>query len=407
MAIRSTPAEPRSEPPVEAPQIETDNVPAYLEEPLQLILQCLRKRSESPLSSVQVLSHALPSPDKTGHSFPAVLNALVSVLHGKEIRWINVFHAVHGQFRIADLPPGPPATPGPAIGGDDYFATRVFNSAVTVTDLQANTTIAPGRVSARRSASGNSNQPAALTAQARGPQPIVQPGTVNVALIERYIPPSSRAEYQDMFDPDGRSIICDRLAELSNDSGVLVLIYPTRDGATTFMNRYLKPLLDPLLRSLTVLNSFTADLAESIGDMDCGERMLCYQDSRFWMSGMCAALSKEGDSTYEMAYTGFTEVCPDRSLWAGRWWAGQEKPRIREMVQKYFREHHLRSESSGTVALSSSVAATSSRTPNTRTSAEIVEKIINGVVNNPYGDEKGEPLDSIEVGIFVIIKSRK
>ena len=50
--------------------------------------------------------------------------------------WINVFHAIPGKFNLQDLPRSPPSTPGPAIGGEDYFTEKVFDSAVSIADYQ-------------------------------------------------------------------------------------------------------------------------------------------------------------------------------------------------------------------------------------------------------------------------------
>lgn len=84
--------------------------------------------------SVKVLSQALPLPSNPGHQFPELVQAVKRSSGSCPITFINVLHAVPGRSTLSDLPTSAPTTPGPPIGGDDYFAVRVFDSAVQAID---------------------------------------------------------------------------------------------------------------------------------------------------------------------------------------------------------------------------------------------------------------------------------
>ncbi|KAK3070637.1 hypothetical protein LTS18_015049, partial [Coniosporium uncinatum] len=201
---------------------------------------------------VRILSHALPLPSATGHCFPAVVNSIHEEIAPKPTV-IQLFHAVPGRLTLSDIPASPPTTPGPAIGGDDYFTSKQFDSAVPVTDYQADTLVLPP-----------------------GTKPAVPPSSVNVSVVERYIPPTSPNEFAGMFSITRRSLLRDRLVELSPDNGTLMLVYPTRTGGRTFMDEYLGPILDPLLRSMVVIHGLSANLSSTLGPMKAVDEMLEY-----------------------------------------------------------------------------------------------------------------------------------
>ncbi|OCL11907.1 hypothetical protein AOQ84DRAFT_286265, partial [Glonium stellatum] len=219
--------------------------------------------------TVKVLSHALPCPSRAGHVFPIIIDAIHRQTPNKPTSWINVFHAVPGRFNLADLPTSPPGTPGPAIGGDDYFTSKVFDSAVPVSDYQGDSTLLPP-----------------------SPRPVVVPLTVDVSIVERYIPPTNRHEFADLFTTTGRSsLLLDRLIELSPNNGALLFIYPTRAGARTFMNDYLGPVLDPLLRAMAVVHELSADLGTSLGAMPAADLLPDFRALRARLEAFCARLS--------------------------------------------------------------------------------------------------------------------
>lgn len=280
--------------------------------------------------------------------------------------WINVFHALPGKFNLADLPSSPPSTPGPAIGGEDYFASKIFDSAVRVVDYQGN-----------------------LQALPQSPAPIVPPSSVDVSIVERYIPPSSVNEFSEMFNTKGPSILLDRLVELSPDNGTLVFIYPTRKGARTFTTEYLGPILEPLLRSIVVVNGFSADMGSSAGRMVAAAQLPDFDVMRMRIQTLCTTLSQKSpgmekfhrkQASFSLVYSAKEEVKLDRSVWADTWWCKQEKPRLRETVNRYFRKAN---------------GAGDEKTP-----PMIIQELLDGVATNPYRGP--EPTSGIEVSVFVV-----
>lgn len=320
---------------------------------------------------MKVLSHALPCPSLTGHLFGQIIEAI----HDRTssyTSWINVFHAVPGRFTLSDLPKSPPSTPGPVVGGDEYFTTKVFDSAVAIPDYQLDSKLLPP-----------------------SPRPVVPPGSINVSIVERYIPPTNTNEYAEMFAFKGRSLLYDRLAELSTDNGVLLFVYPTRQGGRTFMRDYLGPILDPLLRTVTVIHDLTSDLGKNLGYMSSVDYLDEYEQLAAHVETFCEKLNESSScrrsssdlpATYEVIQASKEEIILDRIAWADDWWIKQEKPRVREVVTKYFRK------------------AARLPTNTEMTSAHLIEEILNGVSNREYlsgGPEKG-----VEVGVFVIKKTR-
>jgi hypothetical protein len=150
--------------------------------------------------------------------------------------WINVFHALPGRYTLSDLPKSPPSTPGPSVGGDEYFTSKVFDSAVAIPDYQLSSKLLPP-----------------------SPRPVVPPGSINISVVERYIPPTNTNEYGEMFALKGHSLLYDRLSELSMDNGILFFVYPTKTGAKTFMQHYLGPIIEPLLRTVTVVHDLHSE----------------------------------------------------------------------------------------------------------------------------------------------------
>jgi len=292
---------------------------------------------------------------------------------GSNTCWINVFHALHGRYNLADLPTSPPGTPGPAVGGDDYFATKVFDSAVPVLDYQEN-----------------------LTTMPRTPHPVVPPSSINLSIVERYIPPTSQNEFAEMFDLKGRSLLVDRMVELSPDHGTLLFVYPTKRGAQTFTRDYLSPVLDPLLRSMCIINELSVDLGSAIGRMRAVDTMPTFDTLTRKMQQLCRDLSQDGNSlsrfsrgtrpTFSLQSATREEVMLERKVWAENWWVKQEKPRVREELSKYFR-------------IARKLPVDSDVTP-----TNLIHEVLDGVTSRPYrsGDE---PSCGVEVAIFVITRT--
>ena len=335
----------------------------------------------APISnpSLKILSHALPSPSPAGHIFTKVIDAiqgLTPASPASPMTWINVFHAIPGRFNLADLPTSPPATPGPPVGGDDYFTQKVFDSAVSISDYQDD-----------------------LSALPRSPRPVVPPSSIDVSIVERYIPPSTSHEFAEMFDPNGPSILVDRLVELSPNKGCLLFIYPTRTGAQTFMREYLGPILDPILRSMVVVHGLSSDLSIALGSMAAADQLPEHDSLEHRINLLCARLTQRHSAAqrfhgrlprFSVSYAAKQYVELSRDTWARDWWSKQEKQRIRDTVTKYAQEAQKRG---GNAHLE--------RPP---TSTELVQQLLDGVTRKSYQPGQ-EPENGIEVSVFVIRRS--
>lgn len=330
-------------------------------------------------SSLKIISHALPSPSTTGHIFPTVIsriNETAPVSPATPLTWINVFHAIPGRFNLADLPTSPPATPGPAIGGDDYFTQKVFDSAVSISDYQDD-----------------------LSSLPRSPRPIVPPSTIDVGIVERYIPPSTSNEFAEMFNPNGPSILVDRLVELSPNNGSLVFIYPTRAGARTFMHDYLGPIIDPILRTMVVVHGLSSDLSRALGRMVAIDQLPDYETMQRRVESLCARLTHQ--NTAAQRFSGrrphFTvslaqrqNVKLSRDAWSKDWWTKQEKPRVRDVVKRYSQEAQTR--------------RSNDYVDRNASATELLQEVMKGVCEKPY-PPGSEPKEGIEVSVFVIKRS--
>lgn len=320
---------------------------------------------------MKVLSHALPCPSMTGHLF----GQIIAAIHDRtatNTSWINVFHALPGRYTLSDLPKSPPSTPGPAVGGDEYFTSKVFDSAVAIPDYQLESNLLPA-----------------------SPRPVVPPGSINISVVERYIPPTNTTEFAEMFAVRGRSLLYDRLSELSTDNGVLLFIYPTKTGAKTFMQKYLGPIIEPILRSVTVVHDLHSDLGRSIGQMTAVNYLDEYEKLEEHVRAFCAKISEHNNGqkcstdekcSYEVIHASKEESLPSRMAWADDWWIKQEKPRIRDAITKYFRK--------------------SKKLPTGElTGPHLLQELIEGVSTREYDD--GPPTEGLEVGVFIIQKVRR
>ncbi|KAF2267170.1 hypothetical protein CC78DRAFT_530974 [Lojkania enalia] len=316
--------------------------------------------------TVKVLSHALPCPSLTGHIFAQVI-ATIHESTPTPTTWINVFHAVPGRFTLNDLPKSPPSTPGPVVGGDEYFTAKVFDSAVAVPDYQMDSKLLPP-----------------------SPRPVVAPGSVDISIVERYIPATNDNEFAEMFSIKGRSLLHDRLVELSANNGLLLLIYPTKTGAKTFMRDYLGPILDPMLRSITVVHELSAELGMSLGPMNAVDSLAEFTSFLAAVDKFCTALSSgPQESTkpkYTLVHASKEEVILDRKTWATEWWIKQEKPRVRELITKYFRK-----------------AKKLEPTEAGSTPTSLIQEVLDGVASREY--EGAGPSRGVEVAVIVIKKS--
>lgn len=354
--------------------------------------------------AVQVISQTLPcpSPDSSASLSPApafssIVQAIQCRLQPGQSPYINIIHAVPPKFSLSSLPTSPPSTPNLLFPGDDYFNLTVFSSATPV--------------------------PAYGRHEPKGPYlsgspfvqaPIVPPYSVHVAVVERYLPPSSPREYRDFFSSQGPSVLVDRLLELSPNGGSLLLIYPTRKGAQTFKRRYLGPILDPLLRQLVVLNELSADVGMALGQMTSILHMDDFETMQSNVQQLCHQLNRRESSSSRLqapapshatSSTRFSlihackgEVIMDRTLWA-EWYIQQETPRIRDVLNDYWRN--------GYRLPTSNVVGIGGRTHGDRevTCPMLLREILDGIGKRPSVDG-AEPGDRLELGVFVIGRSQ-
>ncbi|KAJ9643424.1 hypothetical protein H2199_004103 [Coniosporium tulheliwenetii] len=206
--------------------------------------------------------------------------------------------------------------------------------------------------------------------------------------------PTSVNEFADMFSSGARSILLDRLVELSHNDGTLVLIYPTLTGGRTFMVEYLGPILDPLLRAMTVVNELSADLGITLGSMSAVDHLLEFDQAKSKLERYLRHLTNHSSTLgkfhskkakFELIHASNQEVKLERKVWATEWWIKQEKARVRATVTKYFRLAHK-------LPTDSEIMPT-----------HLIQEILDGVAMKPCAME---PTKGVEVGVFVIRKSQ-
>ncbi len=156
-----------------------------------------------------------------------------------------------------------------------------------------------------------------------------------MAILERYIPPTSVREYGDLFSTHGRSVLVDRLSELSSNNGTLMFIYPTKTGATTFSSRYLSPVLTPILLNIVNLNRLVFDLAEHIGIMGAIPEMNDFDTMKAKINTLCQRMSD--GSRFNLVHSSKGRVSLDHSTWR-EWYVEQEQGRIREVLKSYWKQ---------------------------------------------------------------------
>lgn len=325
---------------------------------------------------LRILSQALPLPSIPGNVFPILINSVRLSLPPSPLMWINVMHAIPSWLSLSDIPSSRPTTPRQPVGVDDYFPTRAFSSALPAVDYEADV------VPATPDPSSNALAP---------------PGSINVAMVERYIPPASPKELADLFTVQASSLLVDRMVELSPTNGCLVFIYPTRRGGQTFESQYLGPVLDPLLRSMVVTHGLSSGFSTSLGTMSSVGALHSFEAMKRRTECLCETLN--GDmpssaerlqgvqSSFSLAHSSKQQVSLDRKVWSD-WWIRQEKPRIRKAVLDYFRT-------------SKQLPVVEAGKPEIH-QGSFVQSVLDGVANRP---PRVQPSDKIEVGVFVIKRS--
>ena len=307
---------------------------------------------------------------------PTALTSTVTALQTRfesvtQDRYIDITHAVPTTFHFSQLPSSPVSTPNRAPTGSemgDYFSlprTVVFAKAAVAND----------HASALQAASENPRFPP-------WPQTVVAPSSINISVLERYIPPASVQEYRDLFSLDQPSALVDRLLELHPDNGSLILIYPTALGASTFKERYLNPILAPLLRTLAGLHGLSMGLIGALGEFGVPEKMLAYGGLENRIRMLIAKLAQARGCRYEISASSRQVLQLERDAWAA-WFTEQETPRFRQVMNSYFQR---------AVMLPSDKNITAST---------LVREIVDGVKRRAY-DQRDARRNGIEVGVFVL-----
>ncbi len=323
-------------------------------------------------NTVQIVSQTLPSPAKEtarpNAIFIEVITAIQTRFASGAQPYITITHAVPSRFDLLNLPNSPPSTPNISAPRDDYFTQSVFAHAAVVPAYHApNNSLA--------------------TPAPSSPNPIVPPSSVQISVLERYIPPSSPQECKELFSLSGQSVLIDRLAELSTDNGSMLFVYPTRTGAGTFTSKYLSRILDPLLRALVEVHQLSYGLAESLSSMVAVPEMYEFEALKGKIVGLCRRMthritSETKKSKFDLVYASTGEVFIDRRTWT-EWYLKQEHTRFKRTLEGYWgrgrRLSQMDSASAGTV----------------------LREFIDGV--NKMTNEEGEQTGSaIELGVFVI-----
>ena len=212
----------------------------------------------------------------------------------------------------------------------------------------------------------------------------VPPSSIDIALLERLIPPASKQEYLDLFAPGGPSALVNRLVELSPNNGTLIFIYPTKAGAETFTSRYLGPILDPVLRTMVNSHDLSADIAIDLGKMDVVEHLLGFEAMLRKINVLLGRLSRGTSQNYTLVYSNKESIHVNRRVWVD-WFVQQETSRFRHITTRYFqRAWRLPTQPHVNYAV-------------------LTREIIEGLTERKYSrGEEPENGDGIEVGIYVI-----
>ena len=286
--------------------------------------------------------------------------------------YIDITYAVPVKFNMNHIPNSPVTTPNIGASGADYFSMNVFPKAVVAMDhhLALHTTVPPS------------------------PHPVVAPSSISVSLLERFIPPSSTEEYLHLFASDAPSVLVDRLCELSHRGGMLVFIYPTLEGATTFSSKYLGALLDPLLRNMVGLYKLSADFACGVGKAAAVNQMLPYEKMLRKISTLLRQLERvtvlnRAKPKYKIVHSNRQIVPLERKEWT-QWWVHQESERISKVVNSYFNRGLMLPHKMNVSGDIEDVSA-----------SDLVREVCNGVKERPYTEFDADR-EGIEVGVFVV-----
>jgi hypothetical protein len=284
--------------------------------------------------------------------------------------YITITHAYFQAISMDEVPASPPATPNAhSSSSDDYFQDHtIFTHAATVPAYHFHTG----------------------AAHIGGPRPsniIAAPSSIQISILERYIPPTTAKEVEDFFTLSRRSYLADRLLELSSDNGSLLLIYPTKRGGQVFANRYIGPVIEPFLRQFILLNGLYTEIAIKLGRMAAVRGMKTFEEMTALLVAMCEALTQRAParglpSRYDVVHAETAEVVLDRALWQD-WYIEQEKPRLRQDLVDYHKSGGRMPSRSGQIEI---------------TPGMLAREVVDGIRQSR--EAAGDV--GLEVGVFVI-----
>lgn len=295
----------------------------------------------------------------------------------RDLQGITITHAIavpQSQV-VEDFPRSPPATP------NFMVANGYFDEHIIVTKA-ANVPVYHGL-------SDRVHQPGVQLQRRIMVRPVV-----DIALLERWIPPTTGQEISDFFNADSyRSYLADRLSELAIGTGSLLLIYPTQSGGRTFARKYIGPILDPLLREMSILRGLDTDAAQKLGSMDAIESMLEFDAMKSKIENLCTNMSERSRalparSSYNLVHCEAAEVVLDQSTWM-TWFVEQEQQRLKQNLVDYHKDGGRLPEGDGG---SSELTA-----------GMLTREIIEGLQKS----KKKAGNVGIEVGMFVIQRARR
>ncbi|KAL8736844.1 MAG: hypothetical protein Q9181_002287 [Wetmoreana brouardii] len=363
----------------------------WLEQALGAILPFIASGSNAE-AKIDILCHPQPCPlsravmDASNAPTPSALPGIVNALqarfeHCNDNRYIEVTHAVPSKFSFAQLPNSPVTTPNrPGANMGDYFSmpkTVVYTKGVTAASHAESLKILEHTPNGRAA-----------------PQTVVAPSTITISVLERYIPPATGQEYRDLFNVTRPSALVDRMTELKRDNGLLVLVYPTYQGAQTFKKRHLFPILDPQLRTMNLVDGIPIHLATDIGALEATQQMYSYDDLRAAVSGLITSMNVQGNGNlhqFALAVANKETIYLGREAWV-EWYLEQELPRIRNLINDFYGRTLRKLQPS--------------QEANARadyTAAGYVGQIVDAIKERVYEEP---PHEAIEVGVFVIKRFR-
>lgn len=183
------------------------------------------------------------------------------------------------------------------------------------------------------------------------------------------------------------------MCELSPDGSALLLIYPTKHGVRTFQERYIAPVLDPLIRQLVVVNGMSADLGQFLGRHSFAMDMEDLNGLQERINELCETLS-DSTSRFELVDAETANVFLDRNLW-GEWYVQQERKRFKDVLHlNPYHSEGSRSPDSGNVHRMFGTQPGMS-------SSMMLTTILDGLRKRAYCATYRPPAP-VELGIFVI-----